>query len=1728
MCAGAGSGVGQMPGGGRGVRHAREGGCRKRGGPSLAATLLSSAAIAVLALVPQCALAQSNWTGATSDYNTNTNWANNTVPASSGQSAIFAGTGSATVNVSSAMSPDSWTFNSSSQSYSFTGSAVTFSAATGIVDSASGRTISIANAIGGVGGVTVNDATGTLLLTGANTYSGATTISTGATLKAGSTTAFSSSSAFTVNGTLDLNGNNNSIGSLAGSGIVTNNSGAGTATLTTNGNNQTTTFSGTLLDGTSPLALTVTGNGTLILSGVNTYSGGTTIASGNIQVNDGGSIGTGNVTNNGNLIFNHSDSITFGGNISGTGTVYQSGSGTLTLTGTNSYNGITSIGIGTLAISSDSNVGAGAINLSNGTIAFTASSTITHNFDIVSSGSFDTRANTVTLSGVIAFNSANTSFTKLGSGTLILTGNSTNNFNGPITISAGTLQFGNGGTSGILSGGGNVVINITDNSVLAFDRSDTISGALISGSGSVVQLGSGTLLLSGSNTYSGGTAISAGTLQVTENFSLGSGAVTDNATFNINTPASFTLSNTISGTGVVAISGGGSITLSGTNNYSGGTTVAGGSTLLAANTGALGTGAITDNGTLAISTTNSVTLANAIAGTGTLFVGSGTQTLTGTNSYSGGTTVSAGSTLQVGNGGTSGSLGTGSVTDNGTLTFNRSDSVSLGNVISGSGSLGQTGGTLTLTAANSYTGATTISSGTLALTGSGSIAKSSGVADNGTFDISGITGASTTIAALSGAGVVNLGSKQLTITAGSGAFSGTFSGTGSLEFSGGTSIFATNISHDVIVDAGATLQLGNGGTSGAVLAPVVDNSTLAIDRSDNVTLGLLVNTISGTGNLTQAGTGTLTISSPTNFSAITISAGTLQLTDNGSVASAVITDNRTLLFNVTNSAPAKVLNNSITGSGGVTVTGGGTVYLDGANSYSGSTTVNNGSYLQIDGTFGNGAIIDNGTMLIDRADIVTYANAISGSGTFYQTGAGTLILTGANSFSGNIVIDARFSSPNGILQVGNGGITGSLGSATVTDNGALVFNRGDSITVANAISGTGNLAQSGSGTVILTGANTYSGATTINAGTLQVGSGAATGTLGSGSITDNGTLAFNRSDNVALSTAISGTGNLTQMGAGTLILTAANAYTGTTTISAGGTLQVGSGGTVGTLGSGNVTDNGTLTFAHSDTVTLASIISGTGALTQNGSGTLILNGANSFTGMTTVSSGILEIGDAAHPNASVGGWVSVFSGGTLYGHGIVAGNASILSGGTLRPGGTIGTLTVNGNLSLPAGSTFVAELSPVAADRVNVGGTATLGGNLQLIADPGTYSVGTDFKLISAASVSGTFSSVTGQVPGFANTLQYSATGVDLILSNQPGLSTYLFGTYGTTPNQVAAGNGLAAGAPTGALYTAMAALVGSNTSAVSGTLGQLAGDIRPSLRAAAIEDSRIVRDILLDQLDRDRGGMTVWGAGFGGYGRLASDGNAANLHHDSAGFLAGVDMTVLPDVRVGVDGGYSSNSARAPGSISAASGDSGHIGAYASLHPGDLRFALGGDYGFGSVTINRTAPQLGLVTTASQDQQTAQVFGDLGYRIALNGAGLEPHAGIAHIVATGGGFAETGSIAALSGNEKSDSATYSVLGLRADLAGMALDEDMTLVPRLDLGWQHALARLTPYQTVSYVSAATSFTVLGTPLAQDTATLEAGFDVTVAPSANLFFAYDGSFASTVENHAFRGGLRWTF
>ncbi len=297
-----------------------------------------------------------------------------------------------------------------------------------------------------------------------------------------------------------------------------------------------------------------------------------------------------------------------------------------------------------------------------------------------------------------------------------------------------------------------------------------------------------------------------------------------------------------------------------------------------------------------------------------------------------------------------------------------------------------------------------------------------------------------------------------------------------------------------------------------------------------------------------------------------------------------------------------------------------------------------------------------------------------------KIGSGALTLVGSNTYGGGTTISA------GTLQVGNGGGAGSI-VGNVLDNASLAFSRSDTPTFSAAVSGSGGLTQMGPGTLILTGANTYGGGTTISGGTLQVGNGGVAGSI-VGNVLDNAALAFSRSDTLTFGGAISGSGSLTQAGPGTLILTGANVFGGTTTISAG-TLQIDNGGTTGSLGSGNVTNNAVLAFNRSDTYAFPGNIAGSGSLVMNGTGTLALAG--------TVASGAITVNQGqiiAGPGSMTTGNLTIPAAGrfTYSGSGLSVSNLS--NSGTFVGGGQVIGNFVNassGDVRIAGGQTLYLQ-----------------------------------------------------------------------------------------------------------------------------------------------------------------------------------------------------------------------------------------------------------------------------------------------------------------------------------------------------------------------------------------------------------------------------------------------------
>ncbi|EGH2525090.1 autotransporter outer membrane beta-barrel domain-containing protein, partial [Salmonella enterica subsp. enterica serovar Orion] len=889
--------------------------------------------------------------------------------------------------------------------------------------------------------------------------------------------------------------------------------------------------------------------------------------------------------------------------------------------------------------------------------------------------------------------------------------------------------------------------DITDNATLELNTGGDFDNA-ISGSGQVVKSGDKTLTLSGANSYSGATTISGGTLIATHVNALGTGAIDNRASLLLDASGQFTVTDLTTESGGNTEIGAGStlqattltqksdstltinlnsntadpvihaasqVSLAGTLDITGvgdvlnsdpastddldtftliasdktiagdfeKLTVAGMDADLAdfitvdgriddtgkqyelttaltwyadrddAVTDAHGTFNLTNaDGSFAVNTVLEnvdATLDPASAtgwdGTSLIKQGAGTLILNAENTYTGGTTISGGTLVAT----SVDALGSGDVTDNAVLELNTGGTFD--NAISGSGQVVKSGDKmLTLSGANSYSGGTLISDGTLVASnvealGTGDVTNDAVLELNtgGDFDN-----------AISGSGqVVKSGDETLTL-------SGSNTYTGGTLISGGT-LVASNVE-----------ALGSG--------DVTNDAVLELNTGGDFT-----NNISGSGQVVKSGDETLTLSGANSYTGGTlISSGTLVASNVEALGTGDITDNAVLELNT-----GGTFDNVISGSGQVVKSGDETLTLSGANSYTGGTLISSGTLVANDvNALGTGDVTDNAVLELNTGG--DFDNAISGSGQVVKSGDETLTLSGTNTYTGGTTISG------GTLVASN---VDALGTGDVTDNATLELNTGG--TFDNVISGSGQVVKSGDKTLTLSGANSYTGGTTISGGTLVASNVEA---LGSGDVTNDAVLELNTGGD--FTNNISGSGQVVKSGDDVLTLSGANSYSGGTTIS-GGTLVATS---VEALGSGDVTDNAVLELNTGGT--FDNVISGSGQVVKSGGDTLTLSGNNSYTGGTLISDGTLV---ASNVEALGSGDIDNYASLQLNASGqFVTANLTTHDNATTAIGAgsalRANTLTQEANSTLAVHLTDSNSGTIVTADRANLGGTLDITG----------------------------------------------------------------------------------------------------------------------------------------------------------------------------------------------------------------------------------------------------------------------------------------------------------------------------------------------------------------------------------------------------------------------------------
>ena len=1239
-------------------------------------------------------------------------------------------------------------------------------------------------AVSGTGSLTVTGP-GTLVLNGADSLGGLTTVTAG-TLKQGAPNVLPNGAGqgnLVVNGTLDLGGQNATINNLSGSGTI-NSSSVGTPILTVTGSG---TFTGPIENTVGSLTLNLNASGQqLEVSGANTYSGGTTVTAGTLQAGSASALGNGGdiTVATGAVLDLNSNSLSVGALLGG-GTILNSGAGTSTLT---------------FDSDGDSGTFAGSINNTVGVINLVMNGAGTETFTGVNNFGITTvNAGTLVLpaGGAINGNSIGGEGFQVTGGSLSLTNAGTSTFNldtgHDFLETAGTVN-----NAGIFSGGtgDGVLIEVTGGTFAAagvtLQRSANISNATATApttapTTSGLYIDGGTVTLGALTISTGNSAaqarMDAGSLTVTNEVQLGSGGNDRWSSLMINGGV-FTNLDTVNGV-VIAPAGGAAVayftngstsfvqkmsfglasdTAVGTANGGSSTSpegylyVFGGANLYigaggisklnshmtAANYGVelkSGTLGVTANSTISVNASLSgtafyfqasdpagnpwtMTLNGVLSGTGTLVgTGTGTVVLGGANTYTGGTVISNGivSFVPGAFAGTSGGItlsgGTlqwqpGTADDVSSLGLNWSPQGTLdvnGNTVTLASAIGGTAGAGTLTVAstaangvlnltgvNNYTGNTTVASGTLeanssSATGAGTVTVQSGatLAGAGTAGNVVIANGGNLSPGNNTVGTLNIGS--LTLNSGSLIdieFNGSANdevaasslslggGIFNLYTAGGTQPWTTAGTYTLLTYSGADPVLDATWTTSSGSNPHIGNADPISAYSFAASGGKLTVTMVGNPNLNVA---TWTSSASGNWSAaanwstnpkvpsgpgdtatfgVGTGSGLTMVTLDAAESVGEITFDNVNPFDIAPSAPANTLtlNNGSTGASIYVLAGVGNTI---------GTPV---------------ALSDNTTVSVDAGDSLFLTGAIANSPSVTKTliinGAGTTVLSGANSYGPAAGTTGTTLSGGGTLQVASSSALGA-GNLSVTASSALqagasvslnnkiatspgitltVDNNANTLALAGAISGGGALTEVGTGTLALSGANSFTGATVVSNGVLSLTGSASVGAtpgidLLGGDLLGNGTLTITPKIGI-------GSSSLADLGTYTAFIDAASGASFTLS----GVIA-----SAGNTGTQNLTVNSA----------------------AGSTGTVILGGANTFgaavgagVGLTQIRNGQLEIGNPlALQNTtldynSYGGSLTFAAGLTNATLGALQGNQNLTLDNLAGAGVN---LTVNGN-----------------------------------------------------------------------------------------------------------------------------------------------------------------------------------------------------------------------------------------------------------------------------------------------------------------------------------------------------------------------------------------------------------------------------------------------------------------
>ncbi|WP_426618798.1 autotransporter outer membrane beta-barrel domain-containing protein [Pseudomonas rustica] len=531
---------------------------------------------------------------------------------------------------------------------------------------------------------------------------------------------------------------------------------------------------------------------------------------------------------------------------------------------------------------------------------------------------------------------------------------------------------------------------------------------------------------------------------------------------------------------------------------------------------------------------------------------------------------------------------------------------------------------------------------------------------------------------------------------------------------------------------------------------------------------------------------------------------------------------------------------------------------------------------------------------------------------------------------------------------------------------------------------------------------------------------------------------------------------------------------------------------------------------------------------------------------------------------------AVRNGATLINQGSIAGDLTVDAGGVYAGGGSVGGLDVNGtlrtdtslgrttvvhDLNMGSGSTLAYGVNADGSSApVQVGGTANLNGaTLAVNPGPGTYPWQSQYTVLQAGKINGTFGSVTSDYAFLTPTLAYTPTQVDLSYNR----NDVAFNEFASTGNGRNAANSIASMGSNNALYNA---LLNTSQNTAGAAIEQLAGASNANLTSATLAASSQVGNSMLSAMQQIGGspGLVVgldqrdtpvlaangvpsearnlndpnargrlWLQGIGGYGKLDGEHGSSGLEQRTKGSVLGADWSLNPAWRVGVLGGYSKTDLDASGVDGNV--ESWHAGVYALHQNGPISVRLGAAYSGHQGDSKRTVAFNGFSDRpkGDYDADSQQAFAELGYAMGSGRLNAEPFASLGYQRYHRDSYQEKGGAAALQVDSETQDNFSSTFGLR--LAHLnTLDNGMSLTPRMTAGWKHTYGDVSNSTRQAFVTGGTAFSVDGSSLDRDSLVLEAGLEVGISARHTLGVGYSGEIGSNSRNHGLIGQWQMSF